>query len=113
MWDDFISGQIRRTSRNLFLLGTAVLTILGLLLAVGWRDTYNFVFGPFPGQGSELVRTAVPKRKRLRLVRRIWPLMKSSHMRSPRIRPRGGIWSQCHPTYWPIPRCRNRTTAAR
>jgi len=55
MWDDFISGQIRRTSRNLFLLGTAVLTILGLLLAAGWRDTYNFVFGPFPVQGSELV----------------------------------------------------------
>ena len=65
MWDDFISGQIRRTSRNLFLLGTAVLTILGLLLAAGWRDTYNFVFGPFPVQGSELVsiwNPAVPKR---------------------------------------------------
>src|SRR5256886_15371254 len=65
MWDAFISGQIRRTSRNLFLLGPAVVTILGLLLAAGWRDTYNFVFGTFPVQGSELVsiwNPAVPKR---------------------------------------------------
>jgi hypothetical protein len=50
MWDDFISGQIRRTSRNLFLMGGAILIILGLLLAAGWRDTYNFIFGPFPIQ---------------------------------------------------------------
>jgi hypothetical protein len=55
MWDDFISGQIRRTSRNLFLMGGAILLILGLLLAAGWRDTYNFVFGPFPIQSSELI----------------------------------------------------------
>src|SRR5947207_15155331 len=60
MWDDFISGQIRRTNRNLFLLGTAVLTILGLLMAAGWRDTYNFVFGPFPVQGTELVSISNP-----------------------------------------------------
>jgi hypothetical protein len=60
MWDDFISGQIRRTSRNLFLLGTGVLTILGLLLAAGWRDSYNFVFGPFPIKGSELVSISDP-----------------------------------------------------
>jgi len=65
MWDDFISGQIRRTNRNLFLLGTGVLTILGLLPAAGWRDAYNFVFGPFPVQGSELVsiwNRDIPKR---------------------------------------------------
>jgi len=65
MWDDFISGQIRRTNRNLFLLGTGVLTILGLLLAAGWRDAYNFVFGAFPVQGSELVsiwNRDIPKR---------------------------------------------------
>lgn len=60
MWDDFISGQIRRTNRNLFLAGTAVLTILGLLLAATWRDTYNFVFGPFPIQNSELVSISNP-----------------------------------------------------
>jgi len=60
MWDDFISGQIRRTSRNLFLLGAAVLTILGLLLAAGWRDTYNFVFGPFSVQGSDLAAISNP-----------------------------------------------------
>jgi hypothetical protein len=60
MWDDFISRQIRRTSRNLFLLGTGVVTILGLLLAAGWRDSYNFVFGPFPVRGSELVSISNP-----------------------------------------------------
>jgi hypothetical protein len=60
MWDDFISGQIRRTSRNLFLMGGAVLLILGLLLAAAWRDTYNFVFGPFPIQSSELVSISNP-----------------------------------------------------
>jgi hypothetical protein len=60
MWDDFISRQIRRTNRNLFLFGTVVLAILGLLLAAGWRDTYNFVFGPFPIQSSELVKIVNP-----------------------------------------------------
>ena len=60
MWDDFISGQIRRTSRNLFLMGGAILIILGLLLAAGWRDTYNFIFGPFPIQSSELVSISNP-----------------------------------------------------
>jgi hypothetical protein len=60
MWDDFISGQIRRTSRNLFLMGGAILLILGLLLAAGWRDTYNFVFGPFPVQSSELISISNP-----------------------------------------------------
>jgi len=65
MWDDFISGQIRRTNRNLFLFGTVVLAILGVLLSVGWRDSYNFIFGPFPIQSSELVsiwNPDVPKR---------------------------------------------------
>ena len=60
MWDDFISSQIQRTNRNLFLAGTAVLTILGLHLAATWRDAYNFVFGPFPIQSSELVSISNP-----------------------------------------------------
>jgi hypothetical protein len=65
MWDDFISRQIRRTNRNLFVFGASILTILGLLLAAGWRDTYNFIFGPFPVQSSDLVsiwNPDVPKR---------------------------------------------------
>ncbi len=65
MWDDFISRQIRRTNRNLFLTGASILVFLGVLLAAGWRDTYNFVFGPFPVQSSELVSITnpdVPKR---------------------------------------------------
>jgi hypothetical protein len=60
MWDDFISRQIRRTNRNLFLFGAGILTFLGLLLAAGWRDTYNFIFGPFPVQSSELVSISNP-----------------------------------------------------
>ncbi len=60
MWDDFISRQIRRTNRNLFLFGAGILIFLGLLLAAGWRDTYNFIFGPFPIQGSELVSISNP-----------------------------------------------------
>jgi hypothetical protein len=61
MWDDFISRQIRRTNRNLFLFGTVVLAILGALLAAGWRDTYNYIFGPFPIQSSELVSIGNPE----------------------------------------------------
>src|SRR5258706_12869943 len=60
MWDDFISRQIRRTNRNLFLFGTGILIFLGLLLAAGRRDTYNFIFGPFPVQSSELVSISNP-----------------------------------------------------
>ena len=60
MWDDFISRQIRRTNRNLFLLGTVILAILGLCLAAAWRDTYNFIFGPFPMPSSELVLISNP-----------------------------------------------------
>ena len=60
MWDDFISRQIQRTNRNLFLFGAGILTFLGLLLAAGWRDTYNFVFGPFPVQSSELITISNP-----------------------------------------------------
>src|SRR5882724_10913161 len=60
MWDDFISRQIRRTNRNLFRCGGAILTVLGLLLAAGWRDTYNFLFGPFPVQNSALVTISNP-----------------------------------------------------
>ena len=60
MWDDFISRQIRRTNRNLFLFGGCILTILGLLVGFGWRDTYNFLYGPFPVQNSELVSISNP-----------------------------------------------------
>src|SRR2546425_2912447 len=60
MWDDFISRQIRRTNRNLLLIGAGILTVLGLLLAAGWRDTYNFIFGPFPVQNSQLVAISNP-----------------------------------------------------
>ena len=65
MWDDFISRQIKRTNRNMLLFGTVVLAILGVCLAATWRDTYNFIFGPFPIQSSELVKIwnpDVPKR---------------------------------------------------
>jgi hypothetical protein len=60
MWDDFISRQIRRTNRNLFLGGTGILAILGLILFACWRDAYNFVLGPFPVQSSELVSITNP-----------------------------------------------------
>src|SRR6266850_1237613 len=60
MWDDFISRQIRRTNRNLLLIGAGILTVLGLLLTAGWRDTYNFIFGPFPVQNSQLVAISSP-----------------------------------------------------
>jgi hypothetical protein len=61
VWDDFISRQIRRTNRNLFLFGTVILAVLGLCLAGTWRDTYNFIFGPFPMKSSELVAIANPE----------------------------------------------------
>jgi len=54
VWDDFIAGQIRRTNRNLLLLGGAILAIIGTIVGFTWRDVYNFAFGPFPIQSSEL-----------------------------------------------------------
>jgi hypothetical protein len=65
MWDDFISQQIRRTNRNIFVFGTCVLGILAVILAATWRDTYNFVFGPFPTRPAELAsiwNPTIPKR---------------------------------------------------
>jgi len=65
MWDDFISRQIRRTNRNLLISGTVILVFLGAILFACWRDTYNFVFGPFPTPTSELVMIGnpdIPKR---------------------------------------------------
>ncbi len=54
MWDDFIGKQIRRTNRNLLILGTALLAITGTVLYFNGRDVYNFLLGPFPIQVSEL-----------------------------------------------------------
>lgn len=60
MWDDFISRQIRRTNRNLLIIGSVILGGLGLLLAGGWRDSYNFLYGPFPIENSDLVSISNP-----------------------------------------------------
>jgi hypothetical protein len=60
MWDDFISRQIRRTNRNLLLLGGAILAITGAIVGAGWRDVYNFAFGPFPIQNSDLAAISSP-----------------------------------------------------
>jgi hypothetical protein len=60
MWDDFISRQIRRTNRNLLVLGVAILAITGAVVGAGWRDVYNFAFGPFPIQNSELTLIGNP-----------------------------------------------------
>ena len=55
MWDDFITVQIRRTNRNILLIGFAVVAITGAAVGACWRDAYNFVFGPFRIQNAELV----------------------------------------------------------
>jgi hypothetical protein len=54
VWDDFVSQQIRRTNRNLLILGTALLGIVAVVVAFTWRDVYNYVFGPFPIQPDGL-----------------------------------------------------------
>jgi hypothetical protein len=54
MWDDFVSRQIRRTNRNLLILGTSLLAIVATVVSFTWRDVYNLVLGPFPIQPSEL-----------------------------------------------------------
>jgi hypothetical protein len=54
MWDDFVSQQIRRTNRNLLILGTALLAIVATVVSFTWREVYNYLFGPFPIQASEL-----------------------------------------------------------
>ena len=46
MGDDFISQQMRRTNRNLLIIGTIV--------GFTWRDVYNHLLGPFPAQPAEL-----------------------------------------------------------
>src|ERR1700722_11508881 len=60
MWDDFVSLQIRRTNRNLLILGTALLAIVATVVSCTWRETYNFVFGPFPIQATELATISNP-----------------------------------------------------
>ena len=54
MWDDFLSGQIRRTNRNRIALGAVLLAALGIVLGVYRREAYNFFFGPFPVNAAEL-----------------------------------------------------------
>jgi len=54
IWDDFVSREIRRTNRNLLIPGTALLTIVATVVSFTWREVYNYVFGPFPIQASEL-----------------------------------------------------------
>jgi len=60
MWDDFITRQIRRTNRNLLILGTVILAALGAALGACWRDAYNFVLGPFPTSSAELAQIKSP-----------------------------------------------------
>jgi hypothetical protein len=60
MWDDFVSRQIRRTNRNLLILGTALLAIVATVVSFTWREVYNYVFGPFPIQASELATISNP-----------------------------------------------------
>ncbi len=48
MWDDFIGRQIRKTNRNLFLLGFLFLAMLAAGTAMNWRTVRNFMLGPFP-----------------------------------------------------------------
>lgn len=62
--DDFISAQIRRTNRNLLLMGGALIIAVGAVVGACWRDSYNFIFGPFPMSNAELTsiwNPAVPK----------------------------------------------------
>lgn len=54
MWDGFISRQIKRTNRNILLVGVVILGIIGSILGVTWRGVSNHVFGPFPAQAADL-----------------------------------------------------------
>lgn len=54
MWDDFVSRQIKRTNRNIFLAGLVLLGIIGSIIGVTWRDVSNHVFGPFAAQAADL-----------------------------------------------------------
>jgi hypothetical protein len=60
MWDDFVAQQIRRTNRNLLILGTALLAIIATVVTFTWRDVYNFLLGPFPAQPSDLAAISYP-----------------------------------------------------
>lgn len=55
MWDDFLSRQIRRTNRNLFLLGVFLLGGLSAALYGFQRDVKNYLLGPFPIEATELI----------------------------------------------------------
>jgi hypothetical protein len=70
MGEDFITRQIRRTNRNLFLFGTVLLAIIGTIAGFTWRDVYNHLLGPFPIQSAELASiwsADVPQRYYLRV----------------------------------------------
>jgi hypothetical protein len=60
MWEDFISQQIKRTNKNLLLLGGGILAVMALILSFTWREAYNFAFGPFPMQPAELTSIENP-----------------------------------------------------
>ncbi len=60
MFDDFLTRQIRRTNRNRILLGAVLVAILTGVVWIYRRDAYNFVFGPFPAEASELARISSP-----------------------------------------------------
>ena len=54
MSDDFISRQIKRTNRNILLVGLVLLGMMGCIIGVAWREVSNHVFGPFPVQAADL-----------------------------------------------------------
>jgi hypothetical protein len=55
MPDDFLIQQIRRTNRNLFLLGILLLAGLALGLFAGRREVLNYFLGPFPVAPAALI----------------------------------------------------------
>lgn len=64
MENDWISRQIRRTNRNLLILGTVLVGLVGLFVGIGWRDARGYLLGPIRVPGAPLQdpeKTGLPK----------------------------------------------------
>ncbi|HYA97242.1 MAG TPA: DUF6709 family protein, partial [Methylomirabilota bacterium] len=60
MHDDFLNQQIRRTNRNLLLVGALFLGALALVLVACRRELKNLALGPFPVSPADLVGLGAP-----------------------------------------------------
>jgi Family of unknown function (DUF6709) len=61
--DDFISREVRRTNRNLFLVNAFIVLGLASVVALQWKYCANFAMGTAPISNQELSRITSPEQR--------------------------------------------------